>query len=579
VRGHRGGWLGIAALSGALTLVACNFAPQMNSDAVSYNEVVEETTDRLLVLNILRSRDKAPLHFAAVPLVHESLQVAAGVQATVPFGATNRSPQRDLLTPTIAVQQAPSFDLSTLDTKDFITGISSPIDPRLVKYALDRGFDRRLILMLFFSSAEVVERKNVEPNRGSDSDAGGAVPKTGHSRGGGPPAADTASPIVNDKIRVYNSPREAIDGRIPIVHSDTPLGCDQRTQFELYLDLINRLQRFTANAYSERRLVAEGFNVKNANDVRDLAQIDPNKFRLVYDTSGGKSGNKGTNPAEGVAEGAGGSRHDRIYRLYAISQEQKVAFCYGDESEGTAVARVTGAPGVSESSKTNRCTQPMVDVSGDEDTTAAVPEKLIEPREAAGEGGGVTSKPLIVPGHEEGSGVAAQPALPEQGPVSPYCAIFDRFKATPTDPRWQLRLGIRSVGEMISFLGDLLYYQGELPLRLYPEQAGHRPRGDENHNNPVTLGFCDQKELRDGEWQPKLGSNCEPYEGGTLIRLDGPSDTARFTVDYVDHRTYSVEPYSTADRTLLVLAILNQLINLNKSASDIKTTPFVQVQP
>jgi len=560
VRGQgRVAWTG-AATAAALAVASCTFPSQIKSDALSYNEAVEETSDRLLVLNILRSRDKAPLHFAAIPLIHESLQGSASVQATLPFGPLEHSTTRDTAGGTLSVQSAPSFDLSTLDTKDFITGLSSPMDPRLVKYALDRGFDRRLILMLFFSSAEIIERKSVEPNVSQSADQAGP-------------------PIVNDKIEVFNSPRDAIDGTRPIVHRDAPLTCDERTQFELYLDLINRLQRFTANSYSERRLVAEGFDVKTARDVRDLASIDLNKYRLVYDTSGGKSGNKSVNPSEGGPRSARRTAPDRIYRLYAISPDQKVAFCYGDEGNGTAIARVNGAPGVNEAGKINRCTQPIVDVSGGEDVSSAVPERMIEPLET-GEAPPATTKPEIVPGHDLQTGAAAPTAAGHGGgPASPYCQIFDRFKAMPTDPRWQLRLNIRSVAEMIAFLGDLLYYEEQLPGRLYPNEIGHRPQGDQNHNNPVTLGYCDQKEFRDGEWRPKAGSNCEAYEGGALFRLDGAADTARFSVDYLDRKSYSVEPYSTADRTLLVLSILNQLINLNKSASDIKTTPFVQVQP
>ena len=559
MRGHRRVACGIASAVLGLTAAACTFPSQIKTDAVDYNAVVEETTDRLLVLNILRSRDKAPLHFAAIPLIHESLQAAGSVQATLPFGPINHATVRDTASGSLAVQVAPSFDLSTLDTKDFITGLSSPIDPRLVKYALDRGFDRRLILMLFFSSAEIIERKDIEPNIAQRADQAGG-------------------PITNDKIQVFNSPRDAIDGTRPILHSDVPLSCDERTQFELYLDFINRLQRFTANSYSERRLVAEGFDVKTARDVRDLAAIDPSKYRLVYDTSRGKSGNKGVNPSEAGTGTAHRTSQDRIYRLYAISPDQKVAFCYGDEGNGTAIARVNGAPGLNEAGKVDRCTQPTVDVSGGEDVSSVLPERMLQPREG-GEAPSAATKPEIVPGHDLQTGAAAPALVHQNGPASPYCQIFDRFWTAPTDPRWQLRLNIRSVGEMIAFLGDLLYYQERLPSRLYLNQAGHAPNGDRNHNNPVTLGYCDQKEFRDGEWRPRAGSNCEAYEGGALFRLDGAADTARFSVDYLDHKSYSVEPYSTADRSLLVLSILNQLINLNKSASDIKTTPFVQVQP
>jgi hypothetical protein len=107
---------------------------------MSYDDIIEDTTNKLLLLNILRARDKAPLHFADIPLIHESIQQTASLQAVVPFGVPRSSTLRDTATAAMGVQMAPSFDVVHLDSKDFVTGIASPIDPRFVKYSIDASF-------------------------------------------------------------------------------------------------------------------------------------------------------------------------------------------------------------------------------------------------------------------------------------------------------------------------------------------------------------------------------------------------------------------------------------------------------
>ena len=49
----------------------------IHSEALSFGGVIEDTTNKLLVMNVLRARDKAPLHFADIPVVRESIQQTA----------------------------------------------------------------------------------------------------------------------------------------------------------------------------------------------------------------------------------------------------------------------------------------------------------------------------------------------------------------------------------------------------------------------------------------------------------------------------------------------------------------------
>jgi len=142
----------------------------------------------------------------------------------------------------------------------------------------------------------------------------------------------------------------------------------------------------------------------------------------------------------------------------------------------------------------------------------------------------------------------------------------------------ELRLYIRSVGEIFQFLGDLLYYQEEVR-----KQLDRNPQTKLRLNSPVTFGYCgDQDDV----------SGCDDI----FLRLDGDPCNARFSLNYRD-REYHVgnfDPPGTGtgsgancrpdtttrkDHTLEILGVLHQLVGLNKSATDIRSTPAVQLLP
>src|ERR1700685_929269 len=105
----------------------------VRSQVVSYDDAIEDITNKLLVLNILRAKDKAPLHFDEIPSIHESIQATGSLSLTVPYGPRPPNWTRNSVTPGVSLQVSPSFEIDHLDTKDFITGLAAPIDPKFVK--------------------------------------------------------------------------------------------------------------------------------------------------------------------------------------------------------------------------------------------------------------------------------------------------------------------------------------------------------------------------------------------------------------------------------------------------------------
>jgi hypothetical protein len=497
----------ILVLGLCLALSGCGAPSAMiKSDTVAFDDIIEDTTNKLLLLNILRARDKAPLHFADIPSLRESIQQTASFSFLNFLGRLANTTARDSMSIGANIQLAPSFEITHLQSKEFNTGIASPIDPKFVKYWLDRGLDRRIVLLMFFSAAEIIETSSEN----------------------GP----------KHTIKIMNSPRDAIDvitGRKQAFSGADKLRCDTQSDFERYLKLLNTLSTFFANSYRERRLIAKGLKFDLSKDgklLQDFATLDPAKAQLVYD------------------------KGQSTYNLYALAAEPRVAFCFHEGNEATAPSSpqyeyITTGP-ASPTSK-NTCFQSVVEVQPEDSTRTDL-----------------NATPIFFP----------QPALVRE--PSRYCGIYNRFTGTEPVrkvneyPKLELKLHIRSVGEIFQFLGDLLQYQDEIQKHL-----------DQNRevnlkiNTPVTFGYC--------------GDNPTPGCDDIFIRLDDDPCNARFTLTYRD-KLYSVANFSHSggvnrpnicrsdyvarrDHTLEVLSVLHQLVGLNKSATDIRSTPFVQVVP
>jgi len=487
----------------------------VRSQAVSYDDAIEDTTNKFLVLNILRAKDKAPLHFDEIPSIHETIQATGSLGFSIPYGPRPPTPGRNVLTTGLSVQVSPSFEVDHLDTKDFVTGIASPIDPKFVKYWLDRGLDRRVVLLLFFSAVDIV---------GTD---------------------QNGKPL---SIRIRNSPRDASDSLkiLASLSEQTPdegMRCDRQSDFQHYLRFINTLTTFYANSYTERRELAGGLKLSSetpggkseekpgsgtAVNFSSIAALDLNKFQWVRNSS------------------------DGTYTIYAVSAEQKTALCDSG---------YLGANSKDSSKGPTRCSTSVYDLLSDDPMREDAAEQTT---------------------------LAFPPVTRAPTARSQFCEVFDdavipkeKGASTPGSQRG-LRLEIRSVGEIIQFLGDLLEYQEQL--------AKFKKQNHEAHitlNNPVTLGFCGKD--RD-----------IPDCNGIFFNLHSDSCNARFTLSYRG-KSYSVPNYdpvdnSTAnplcssdpdetmanaskDHTLEILAVVHQLIDLQKSAQDIRETPYVQVLP
>jgi hypothetical protein len=139
-----------AALFAATVLCACSASQVIDHYAADYRETAASAGDAQLLLNILRAKDDLPIHFSDLSIIRGSIQWTAGTTASIPL-AQNGVPTPATISPSIGAQNSPSFDLGTLDTKEFTRGMLTPTNPQIIKQLFDQGVDPRLIMILFFS--------------------------------------------------------------------------------------------------------------------------------------------------------------------------------------------------------------------------------------------------------------------------------------------------------------------------------------------------------------------------------------------------------------------------------------------
>lgn len=548
----------------------------IRSDVIDYSDVIETTTDQFLLINILQARDDAPLHFAALPNIHGSLQATASLAGAAPFeqgiegsrsaavpatattsaipGLPEAAFLNGSIAPAIGVGSAPSFEVDSVEAKDFVTGITSPIDPKFIKYWVDRGLDKRIILLLFFSSVEIVDTAFdpcTDSNLALIASAANAAPshlvrqcrdKTTFGRGAA--------------IEIRNNPRQAADQIEACERAGMP-DCHSRTEFDLYLRLIDSLKEgVTANAYSQRTLLAHDREFSP----RDAASIDPAKYQL-----------------EPLADGK--------YDLYSVSASPSFAFCLAGKFEtltGWLVQNTDEQPAAPPTAplvpakdrksgsgieaampaRGNVCSDPVINV------LPFVPHAKLP-------GAGAFVTPESSPGADYFPTPCVRPSLPPEEPARvrapgrPYCELFLNYMATRDgmgypDDHYRIMLTPRSVAEMIHYLGDIVYYQD-------------RVRQNTDRNVPLTLGY-DYSCHRTPEGAPVPGADCVERDGGVLFQLHRGADSGRIVVHYRGE-TWSVAEHTPADHTLDAFSIVSQLVNLNKSANDLRTTPTVQIVP
>jgi hypothetical protein len=138
-------------------ITGCSLSDGITRGSIDYNESLEEVTNNMLVTNILLARDQAPLHFTDLSQIRGAFQFQTQAQISGPFGPNlvSTTRVRDVFQSGVTLNSNPTFDVVPLNTKDFTTGITTPIDLKFLQYYLNRGWPPNYIYNIFIEKIDI----------------------------------------------------------------------------------------------------------------------------------------------------------------------------------------------------------------------------------------------------------------------------------------------------------------------------------------------------------------------------------------------------------------------------------------
>ena len=142
----------LAALMAALTLTACAQL-EIADRAVAYNKAVEDASNRILVLNIIRAMKRYPRHFTDFTKLSGDVPLSGTFQLSIPFGGDAAS--NFIFTPQSTVKSGISFDMKVQNTQEFIRGIITPVSLQTYDFYFQLGWPKAMLFHVFVQEVKL----------------------------------------------------------------------------------------------------------------------------------------------------------------------------------------------------------------------------------------------------------------------------------------------------------------------------------------------------------------------------------------------------------------------------------------
>lgn len=155
--------LGFAAVSSLLVFGGCSSHRQLATQAVDFNLTVEKAQNEMLLLNVVRAKDRLPMYMTGISSLNGNFSTSLSAGSTI---SNSHSRERE---PTVvdtltraatasvgtAVSANPSFSLAVLDTQEFMRGFLTPVNLDTLGYYWSQEWPRALLLYLLVQRVEI----------------------------------------------------------------------------------------------------------------------------------------------------------------------------------------------------------------------------------------------------------------------------------------------------------------------------------------------------------------------------------------------------------------------------------------
>jgi hypothetical protein len=136
-----------------------SLSPVVQTDTLGYNDAVGDASDAILLSNILRSRDFAPLNLNQLSSLSGALSLQGTLGLSFPLGPPGSMGSGTLraqttATPSVMASTSPTYSLTPLNTQAFTLNILQPVTASYVLNRWQAGIPRELLLMLFVKEVD-----------------------------------------------------------------------------------------------------------------------------------------------------------------------------------------------------------------------------------------------------------------------------------------------------------------------------------------------------------------------------------------------------------------------------------------
>ena len=127
--------------------------------AITSNTVQEDAHNSFLLLNIVRARERMPMHFTqvnAVRAVPGGLGIGTpSIGLEIPFGGAADANYKF----SSGLEGTSTVDTVSLVSQEFTRGLTAPVDPDMVAYFANQGWPLSMLLYMFVGSVEAYDDK------------------------------------------------------------------------------------------------------------------------------------------------------------------------------------------------------------------------------------------------------------------------------------------------------------------------------------------------------------------------------------------------------------------------------------
>ncbi len=142
----------LAALMAVLTLAGCAQL-EIADRAVAYNKAVEDASNRMLVLNIIRAKKRYPLYFTDFTKISGDVPLSGTFSLSIPFGGDGAS--NFVFSPQSTVKSGISFDMVVQNKQEFMLGIITPVSLDTYDFYFRQGRPKATLFHVFVREIEL----------------------------------------------------------------------------------------------------------------------------------------------------------------------------------------------------------------------------------------------------------------------------------------------------------------------------------------------------------------------------------------------------------------------------------------